>query len=298
MPPLMDFLEPLHQGIWEVIVPKPDVTDPLVPIWKKSAINLPTPETIASYRNGQYHAHETEVDYRVHMDRYDPEKNPVMHLVDDAPLPLMIFETLETLVVSAKDAKREDPVARMADLRLSAGLRLLLGALVLVAGLGMLWVAFGNPLVIFQEVIPNLLALIGLVMLGHAVLLRARGVHGKKDAVRGLTLIAGAVLLSIFSIAFVDVLLLVLLVWLVSSAAVTLVRVVRSGGKLPQGAALTLSIEVASLYLAYLVIVDPVGSLKVIILILGLIATLAGMFLAIDGYGMRNAAKLIKAGGV
>lgn len=294
----MDFLEPLHQGIWEVIVPKPDVTDPLVPIWKKSAINLPTPETIASYRNGQYHAHETEVDYRVHMDRYDPEKNPVMHLVDDAPLPLMIFETLETLVVSAKDAKREDPVARMADLRLSAGLRLLLGALVLVAGLGMLWVAFGNPLVIFQEVIPNLLALIGLVMLGHAVLLRARGVHGKKDAVRGLTLIAGAVLLSIFSIAFVDVLLLVLLVWLVSSAAVTLVRVVRSGGKLPQGAALTLSIEVASLYLAYLVIVDPVGSLKVIILILGLIATLAGMFLAIDGYGMRNAAKLIKAGGV
>lgn len=293
----MDFLEPLHQGIWEVIVPKADVTDPLVPIWKKSAINLPTPETIASYRNGQYHAHETEVQYRVHMDRYDPEKNPVMHLVDDAPLPLMIFETLETLAVSAKDAKREDPVARMADLRLSAGLRMLLGALVLIAGLGMLWVAFGNPLVIFQEVIPNLLALIGVVMLGHAILLRARGVHGKKDAARGLTLIAGAVLFSIFSIAFVDVLLLVILVWLVSSAAVTLVRVVRSGGKLPQGAALTLSIEVASLYLAYLVIVDPVGSLKVLILILGVIATLAGMFLVVDGYGMRNAARLIEAQG-
>jgi len=150
--------------------------------------------------------------------------------------------------------------------------------------------------VIFQEVIPNLLALIGVVMLGHAVLLRARGVHGKKDAVSGLTLITGAVLLSIFSIAFVDVLLLVILVWLVSSAAVTLVRVVRSGGKLPQGAALTLSIEVASLYLAYLVIVDPVGSLKVLILLLGLIATLAGMFLVVDGYGMRNAAKLIRAG--
>jgi uncharacterized membrane protein HdeD (DUF308 family) len=218
-----------------------------------------------------------------------------MHLVDDAPLPLMIFETLETLAVSAKDAKREDPVARMADLRLSAGLRMLLGALVLVAGLGMLWVAFGNPLVLFQETLPNLLAVIGLVMIGHGVLLRARGVHGKKDAVRGLALLAGAVLLSIFSIAFVDVLLLILLVWLVSSAAVTLARVIRSGGKLPQGAALTLSIEVASLYLAYLVIVDPVGSLKVLILILGVIATLAGMFLVVDGYGMRNAARLIEA---
>ncbi len=186
MPALMDFLDALHQGIWEVIVPKADVTEPLVPVWKKSAINVPSPETVASYRNGQYHAHETEEEYRVHLDRYDPEKNPVMHLVDDAPLALMIFETLETLAVSAKDAKREDPVARIADLRLSAGMRMLLGALVAATGIVLVRMAFGTTLFFFQVTIPALVALAGIVLLVHGLVLRARGVHGRKDVVRGL----------------------------------------------------------------------------------------------------------------
>jgi hypothetical protein len=99
MPALMDFLDAIHQGVWEVVVPKEEVTEPVEGLWKKSPVNVRTPETIASFRNGQYHAHETEQDYRVHVDRYDLEKNPVMHLVDDAPLALMIFETLETLTV-------------------------------------------------------------------------------------------------------------------------------------------------------------------------------------------------------
>lgn len=82
---LDEFLGALHQGVWEVVVPRSAVTEPLVPEWQQSAINVPSPGTIASFRKGQYHAHETEQDYRVHMDRYNPEKNPFMHLVDDAP---------------------------------------------------------------------------------------------------------------------------------------------------------------------------------------------------------------------
>lgn len=295
MPALMDFLDALHQGVWEVIVPKSDVTEPLEPPWKRSAINVPSPGTIASYRNGQYHAHETEEEYRVHVDRYDPEKNPVMHLVDDAPLALMIFETLETLAVSAKDAKSQDPVARIADLRLSGGMRMGLGGLILATGFVLLLLAFGTVELLFELIIPALVALTGVYLVVHGLVLRARGIHAKKDIVHGLALIAGGVLLYVFWPFYLVLLLLILAAWFLSSAVVTLVRVVRSRGRLPQGFAFTLGLGVGSLLLGYWTFVNPAGLLKILVLALGVILLLAGGFLFVDGYGMRNAAGLIEA---
>jgi uncharacterized membrane protein HdeD (DUF308 family) len=294
MPALMDFLDALHQGVWEVIIPKEDVTEPLVPAWKRSVINVPSPETLASYRNGQYHAHESEEDYRVHLDRYDPEKNPVMHLVDDAPLALMIFETLETLAVSAKDAKHENPVARIADLRLSGGMRMALGGLVIAIGAVLLLLALGNVALLFHVIIPALVAVAGMMMLAHGVVLRARGVHGKKDIVRGLALIAGGVLLYLLWRFYLVLLLLILAVWFLTSAAVTLVRFVSTRGKLPQGFAFTLVLGAASLLFGYWAFVEPERLVRVLVLVLGVITVLAGAFLLIDGYGMRNAAGLIE----
>ncbi len=43
MSKLEDFLTPLHQGVWEVIVLKEDVTEPLGKGWVKSGFNLPSP---------------------------------------------------------------------------------------------------------------------------------------------------------------------------------------------------------------------------------------------------------------
>ena len=51
---------------------------------------------------GRFHVHETKTEWRVHLDRYDPQKNPLMHLVDDAPLLLMISDTFMTLVMDTK----------------------------------------------------------------------------------------------------------------------------------------------------------------------------------------------------
>jgi uncharacterized membrane protein HdeD (DUF308 family) len=297
MPALIDFLDALHQGVWEVVVPKEEVTEPLPPSWKRSAINVPSPGTVASYRNGQYHAHETGDDYRVHMDRYDPERNPVMHLVDDAPLALMIFETLETLAVSARDARREDPVARIADLRLSGGMRMALGGLVLAIGALLLLLAVGTVGLLFELVVPALVGLVGVLLLVHGAVLRARGEHGRKDLVRGLAMLAGGVLLYLFWILYLVLLLILLAVWFLSSAAVTLVRVVRTRGRLPQGFAFTLFLGVASLLFGYWAFVEPERLVRVLVLVLGAIALLAGAFLLIDGYGMRNAAGLIEARG-
>lgn len=294
MPALMDFLDALHQGVWEVVVPKEKVTEPVEPPWKKSPINVPSPETIASYRNGQYHAHETEGDYRVHVDRYDPARNPVMHLVDDAPLALMIFETLETLTVSARDAKREDPVARITSLRLSAWMRMALGAVVVVTGLVLLLLAFGTTALLFEVFVPALVALAGVVLLANGIRLRASGEHAKKDLVRGLALVAGGVLLNIFWLFYVVLLLLLLAVWFLSSAAVTLARVIRTRGKLSQGFAFTLGLGLVSLLFGYWAFVEPVRLVRILVVALGVIMLLAGAFLFIDGYGMRNAAGLIE----
>ena len=84
--------------MWEVAIPKESVTVPLDAGWKKSALNVPSPGTIASYRKGQYHVHETKDEWKVHLDRYDPDEHPVMHLLDDAPLLLMIGDTFITLI--------------------------------------------------------------------------------------------------------------------------------------------------------------------------------------------------------
>ena len=65
-----DFLQPLHEGIWEVTIPRTLVTEPFGSGWVRSRINIPTPGTIDSYRNGQYHLHETSTEFRVHLDRY------------------------------------------------------------------------------------------------------------------------------------------------------------------------------------------------------------------------------------
>ncbi len=225
---------------------------------------------------------------------YDPEKNPVMHLVDDAPLALMIFETLETLTVSARDAKREDPVARIVNLRLSGGMRIALGALVLAIGFVLLLLAFGTTVLLFEVIVPALVVLAGVVLLANGIRLRARGEHANKDVVRGLALIAGGVLLYFFWFLYVVLLVLILAIWFLSSAAVTLARVVRTRGKLPQGFAFTLGLGLVSLLFAYWAFVDPARLVKILVLVLGLIMLIAGIFLITDGYGMRNAAGLIE----
>jgi uncharacterized membrane protein HdeD (DUF308 family) len=295
MPTLMDFLDALHQGVWEVIVPKPCVTEPLDPPWTRSPFNVPTPGAVASYRNGQYHAHETDEDYRVHLDRYDPVKNPVMHLVDDAPLPLMIYQTMETLAVSARDARRGDATARLLDLRFSAAAQAGLGLLAIATGAILLLLGLGETRVLFQLIVPALVAISGVVVLAHGLVLHVRGARGAKAAVRGIALVAAGLLLYRFWLLYAVVMLVVLAVWFLSSAAVTLARVARTRGRLPQGFAFTLGLGLASLVIGAWAFVNPVRLVSVLVLLLGGVVMLGGLFFLVDGYGMWNAAGLVEA---
>ncbi|MDD4455128.1 MAG: DUF308 domain-containing protein [Candidatus Methanomethylophilaceae archaeon] len=297
MSTLESFLDTLHQGVFQVVVPKSAV-EPLGPDWKRSAINVPSPDTVASYRKGQYHAHETASEYRVHMDRYDPEKNPIMHLVDDAPLALMLHETMETVFVTGKDATRKDPLQRLADQHMTWKLRMGLGIVLVAMGAILLLLAFYGTTSFFAVILPSLVLLLGLIAIVKGIQQRDRKEHANKDIIRGGIVAGTGIVLFVFWELYLILILLVLAVWLFSSAVVTLLRAVRERGDLTKGFWYTLGLGVSSLVLGILAITLPGGLVRLLIFLLAGVVLMAGAFMVLDAYGLRNAARLMEEGGV
>ncbi len=296
MSTLESFLDALHQGVFQVIVPKAVVTEPIEPHWKRSSINVPSPDTIASYRRGQYHAHETVLEYRVHMDRYDPEKNPIMHLIDDAPLVLMVHDTMETILVTARDATRKDSVQRLADQRMSWRLRMGLGAVLVAMGTLLLLSAFYGTGSFFAVILPSLVFLLGLLAVFKGIRQRGRKEHVKKDVIRGSVVAGTGIVLFIFWELYLLLILLILAIWLFSSAGVTLLRVVRERSNLTKGFWYTLGLGVSSLVLGILAVTLPGDLVRLLVLLLAGIVLMAGVFMVMDAYGLRNAARLMEEG--
>ncbi|BBL68768.1 HdeD family acid-resistance protein [Methanoculleus chikugoensis] len=298
MSTLESYLDALHQGVFQVVVPKALVTEPLEPGWKQSAINVPSPDTIASYRKGRYHAHETVSEYRVHMDRYDPEKNPIMHLIDDAPLALMLHETMETVFVTGKDATRRDPLQRLADQHMTWKFRMGLGIVLVAIGVTLLLTAFYGTLSFFAVTLPALVLILGLIAITKGVQQRNRKEHADKDIIRGSIVAIAGIALFIFWKLYLILILLVLAVWLFSSAVVTLLRAYRERASVTKGFWYTLGLGVSSLVLGILAITLPGGLVRLLIFLLAGIVLMAGAFMVLDGYGLRNAARLMEEGGV
>lgn len=296
MSTLESYLDALHQGVFQVVVPKALVTEPLEPGWKQSAINVPSPGTIASYRKGQYHAHETVSEYHVHMDRYDPEKNPIMHLIDDAPLVLMVHETMETLFVTGRDATRRDPRQRLADQHMSWKLRMGLGAVLLAIGAVLLLLAVGETVLFFTVILPSLVLILGLLTIVEGVRGRDHKERAGREIVRGGMLAGAGLVLFVLWKLYLVLILLVLMVWFFSSAAVTLLRVVRERRRLTKGFWYTLGLGLSSLALGILAIVLPDELVEILLALLAGLVLVAGAFTLLDAWGLRNAARLMEEG--
>ncbi len=147
MTKLDEFLGPLNNGVWEVVVPKESVTEPLDTGWVKSPINVPTPGTIASYRKGQYHVHEQQTEWHVHLDNHDPKVHPYLHLVDDAPLLLMIGDTVVTLIAGTRK-KTGNEKEILEDQKRSWKEQVLVGVLLMLVGV---FIA-SNPMLAFEGI--------------------------------------------------------------------------------------------------------------------------------------------------
>ena len=286
---LDDFLGPLHQGIWEVIVPKKHVDGLLGPDWKESKVNLPSPETIASFRKGRYHAHETKSDYRVHIDLYDPVQHPVMHLIDDAPLLLMISGSVESLWVDAKNTRKMDSAELLREQRIAWQLIFLAGICLLILG-GLIiarlfsvfdiFLAYGLPLAIIG---------FALFIIFQGIRMRPLNAVAKKNIIVGAIFIVLGLLAFLFPAFTVLLLILLIAIWPISSAIVSLKRVRKGKVATPDGFTKRLVIGVGSIILAVLSILFPVEVTMFILVLVAGIVIFIGAILMIKALGIRNA---------
>lgn len=289
MTTLDDYLEPLHQGIWEVAVPKDTVTDPLDSGWKKSGINVPSPGTIASYRKGRFHVHETKTEWRVHLDRYDPDKNPVLHLVDDAPLVLMISDTFMTLILDTRRGEIRNTQALLATQKYIWQQQVVSG---LILGLTGLRIA-RNPVLFFRNLfevfIPLVLIFLAVMILVRTSGLRLPGIPRTREVLMATGIFCAGVfayLLPLF--LWVICVLVILAVWMIASAFMLLKRVAKGRSFVPEGLYSRMAVGSISLLFAVLLFISPADILSLLVIVLGLIIILLGITVCVNGLRLRS----------
>jgi len=293
---LDDFLEPLSQGIWEVIIPKDTVTDPLDPGWRKSAINVPSPGTVASYRKERFHVHETKTEWRVHLDRYDPKKNPVMHLVDDAPLILMISDTFMTLVMDTRRTGIKNTADILKTQRFIWQEQVVSGLVLCLVGLFII----NNPLNFFRDlfelIIPLLIICLAVIFLVRPFRTRLPESYQVVDLSRGIGIFCAGIFAWFLPLAlWVIITLVILALWMIASSVMLLKRIAKGRHAVPEGFYSRMAIGVISLALAALLFISPAGILVLLMEILGAVTVLLGITLCINGLRLRSWMKQVMA---
>ncbi|MHB1908418.1 MAG: hypothetical protein ACYCQJ_06050 [Nitrososphaerales archaeon] len=77
-----------------------DVLDELPLDYEKTSLGDPRGAR-AQFRKGNIHIREYEDSFTIHIDRYDPRKRPIAHLLRDAP------ETVGAFLVSSRLSKKQ-----------------------------------------------------------------------------------------------------------------------------------------------------------------------------------------------
>lgn len=288
MTKLDEFLGPLNNGVWEVVVPKESVTEPLDTGWVKSPINVPTPGTIASYRKGQYHVHEQQTEWHVHLDNHDPKLHPYLHLVDDAPLLLMIGDTVVTLIAGTRKTTGNEKEI-LEDQKRSWKEQVLAGVLLMLFGV---FIA-SNPLLAFEGI---MLLLVPLAIVGLGIITSWNGIASSPIRVlrggllyRGIGIIIAGIIAFYLPLAlWVVVILGILALWMFASAIILLARARKGRSAIPEGFTSRVLIAILSLLFGIFILLDPKSMIQVLLVIVGVIAFLLGLMLLVNGVRLRN----------
>ncbi|MCP1662669.1 MAG: hypothetical protein D5R99_05305 [Methanocalculus sp. MSAO_Arc1] len=287
MQQLEDLLSPLHDGVWEVVVRKNEVQTPLSEHWVRSRLNIPSPGTIASYRHGQYHLHETATEFRVHLDRYDPREHPILHLADDAPLVLMVIDTFAALISDSRKTLPSYTATELSEQAKTWRLIVLTGIVMLLLGTWIITepvITFGSLLALL---VPAGFFLLSIPFFKNAIHLRPFGIQSAGRLVLGF----GIVLLGINAL-FAEVLelqsfvLLVLAAWTLASAWFSLGRTLHGPKAVPEGFWLRLVVGILSAMLAFLILFLPEAAIELLMLILGAVVLAIGLSLLVEGIGL------------
>jgi uncharacterized membrane protein HdeD (DUF308 family) len=285
---LDDFLEPLHHGVWEVDIPKDSVTEPLDPGWEVSKINIPSPGTIASYRKGQHHVHETATEWRVHLDNHDPKHHPLLHLIDDAPLLLMIGDTLVTLVSGARNKTGDEQRILEGQTR-AWKTQITTGLIIIVIGLFVItkpWLSFRGTVRIF---VPLVMIGLGLFTTLRSVGMDPFRILDQRLFYRGLVVAAAGMLAFYLPLyAWVNGLLVVVFVWMLASAVILLGRARKGRTAIPEGFVSRVVIAIISLCLAVVMFIYPIAFVALLMLIGGIVVLLIGVTLLLNGIRLKR----------
>lgn len=282
------FLGPLSEGVWEVTVPKEQVTEPLDAGWEKSPINVPSPGTVASYRKGRFHVHETKNEWKVHLDNHDPKIHPYLHLIDDAPLLLMIGDTFVTLVAGTRKKKGETPDV-LAGQEWAWKQQVLLGIVTVLAGLFIIL----SPLLFFEGiftlVLPLAIIAMGFITLYHGLKPGGGNRRDREGIVRGVGIVIAGIIAGFLPVQFwALIVLMVLAGWMLASAFFLFGRAVKGRGAIPEGFYSRVIIAAISVILAALIFIEPLGILALLMLFVGVLAFLLGIVLAVNGLKLRD----------
>ena len=259
------------------------MTEPLDTGWEKSAINVPSPGTIASYRKGRYHVHETKDSWNVHLDNHDPKLHPLLHLIDDAPLLLMIGDTFVTLIAGTR--KKEGDTREILEGQKRAWQQqAILGIVVMLVGIFI----FTSPLEFFTGIFTFLLPLAIIIM---GLLMTYQGVKSRdwEAIARGIAVIVVGIVASMLGVDFwAMIVLLVLGFWMIASAVMLFARGVKGKSAIPEGFYSRLAIAVVSLALVIMMVIAPDQVLILLMAIIGVVAFLLGLMLLVNGLRLRE----------
>jgi uncharacterized membrane protein HdeD (DUF308 family) len=269
MATIEDYLSPLAEGVWEVVIPHHEIPTAPGPEWEKSLINIPTPGVIASYRKGQYHLHETKTAWKVHLDRHSPKSNPILHLIDDAPLLLMIAETFITILSFTKDSVHYDAQQTITKQARTWHQMLLAGILSIIIGTGIVFAPDMALMSITGILIPGAVYILGLLAILNGLV--SRDLQEKTPNVaQGVSLLIISMILFIIPQLFWGAfILIVLALWMFSSAAFLLIRVSRGRTAVPEGFVSRSAIGIVSLFLGLLIFIIPISMIHFFFIILG-----------------------------
>jgi uncharacterized membrane protein HdeD (DUF308 family) len=283
-----DYLAPLKQGIWEVTILKSEVINGPGVEWEKSLINIPSPGVVASYRKGQYHLHETKTHWKIHLDRFDPKVHPILHLIDDAPLFLMIAETFITIFSFTKDTLQYGPDHRIFSQTATWHQLILFGMVSIIIGAGFAL----SPDIAFAE-ITDILIPAGVFILGLFSVLNgffsSDKTEKKSGVMQGICLCIVSGVFFYIPQLFWSVFILILLgLWMFSSAGLILFRVFHGKTAGPEGFYSRSIIGVISLIFGLLIFIIPIGVIRIFLIMLGLIIIAFGLSGIIAGLRLRS----------
>lgn len=282
MPSIEDFTQDLYKDKREVFVPKDKVTE-LSPGWYVSKHNLPHLGSKGSLRNGRLHAHDMGDHYSVHLDRIDPKKHGIGHLVQDAPLMLFLWTGFKGASLSVSKEYTDQVASDKGWLpQVVIGLALLIIGLLIVTSIIM-------DLGLILSATIAALVIIGVVFIWKGLNYR-RGETVWVNILIGMVAIAIAIIIFYHPTAAFIWLLFVLAFWTLASG---IFLIFGRGDKLlfDEGSIVPIIMGIISLALAMLLIINPTMGVNLVIILVGVLVAFIGLMQFISGLIIRQSSK-------